>query len=231
MPNQDLGDRMKFYEKNGFNSTQLIPYLPFVLRIDGKAFHSFTSNLHKPMDWTLQDCFSYAISETIKEFNPILTYHQSDEISLFFYYPNYKSELPFGGKVFKLTSVICSYFTAVFNNRLKLYDKLKSKIATFDCRVIQLPNLIEAHNYYLWRYRDCVKNSISSLASSHFPHSELQGLNQAQRKDKLYSEKGIAWEDSEDSFKNGTLTFKGKSVDTSVTFEKFEEYMSYAKQT
>jgi tRNA(His) guanylyltransferase len=42
---QSLGDRMKLYES--INKKFLIPNIPVIIRLDGKAFHSFTKRMNK----------------------------------------------------------------------------------------------------------------------------------------------------------------------------------------
>ena len=43
-----LGDRMKRYE--GVSRTYLVRRMPVIIRIDGKAFHTFTKGFQKPFD-------------------------------------------------------------------------------------------------------------------------------------------------------------------------------------
>ena len=76
-----LGDRMKTYEY--VSRTYLTRKLPVVIRIDGKAFHSFTRGFKKPFDEVLvksmQDTMKY-LCENIQ--GCVLGYTQSDEITL-----------------------------------------------------------------------------------------------------------------------------------------------------
>ena len=43
-----LGDRMKRYEN--VNRTYLTRRTPVIIRVDGKAFHTFTKEFQKPFD-------------------------------------------------------------------------------------------------------------------------------------------------------------------------------------
>lgn len=43
-----LGDRMKGYEK--VSATKLISRMPVIIRLDGKAFHTYTSKCDRPFD-------------------------------------------------------------------------------------------------------------------------------------------------------------------------------------
>ena len=53
----DLGNRMKtFYEQ--IPKTKLMRRTPVIIRIDGKAFHTFTRGFKKPFDEVFEDRFS-----------------------------------------------------------------------------------------------------------------------------------------------------------------------------
>ena len=76
-----LGDRMKGYEN--CYKTVLTHRSPIIIRLDGKAFHTFTIGMKKPFDQELIDNLLIAARETafsIQGFK--LGYVQSDEISL-----------------------------------------------------------------------------------------------------------------------------------------------------
>ena len=51
MRNDNLGDRMKTYEN--VTRTYLTRRTPVIIRIDGKAFHSFTRGFERPFDSVL----------------------------------------------------------------------------------------------------------------------------------------------------------------------------------
>ena len=48
-----LGDRMKTYE--GVTRNYLTRRIPVIIRVDGKAFHSFTKGFQKPFDMVLME--------------------------------------------------------------------------------------------------------------------------------------------------------------------------------
>ena len=59
--NDPMGDRMKIYEGIEANRI-LIPGLPICVRVDGRAFHTFTKGMQRPYDITM----SNAMIETMK---------------------------------------------------------------------------------------------------------------------------------------------------------------------
>ena len=83
MPIHDeLGTRMKEFYEN-IPKTKLMRRTPVAIRIDGKAFHTFTRGFNKPFDDVLisamQDTMKY-LCENIQ--GCVLGYTQSDEITL-----------------------------------------------------------------------------------------------------------------------------------------------------
>ena len=79
--NDALGTRMKSYEY--VTRKYLERKSPVILRLDGKAFHSFTRGLKKPFDdifvKSMQDTMKY-LCENIQ--GCVLGYCQSDEVTL-----------------------------------------------------------------------------------------------------------------------------------------------------
>ena len=55
---------------------------PVILRIDGHAFSKFTAGLKKPYDEWVHKCMVKATAILVEDFNAVLGYTQSDEITL-----------------------------------------------------------------------------------------------------------------------------------------------------
>lgn len=180
MKNDEFGDRMKAYENA--DKLQYCGKFPVYMRLDGRSFSKFTKSLVasgklvKPRDTKFESIFIAATKATVQEFHFALGFHQSDEISLFFkVMENPESELPFGGTVQKLTSVVASYFTAAFifefNN---VYGYIPSGVS-FDARVCELPTVSEATNMLVWRWKDGHRNMIQDIAHHKFGPKLLDG--------------------------------------------------------
>lgn len=110
-----LGDRMKKYEY--ITRTHLVPRLPVILRLDGKAFHSFTRGFKRPFDEvlisTMQDTTKY-LCENIQ--GCVLGYTQSDEITLVLVdYKKLNSCAWFDNNIQKMCSIAASMATFAFN--------------------------------------------------------------------------------------------------------------------
>lgn len=116
MPVRDeLGKRMKKYES--VSKTVLMRKTPVIIRIDGKAFHTFTRGFEKPFDRvlvkTMQETTKY-LCENIQ--GCVFGYTQSDEISLVLIdYQTLTTDAWFDYEVQKLCSVAASMTTMAFN--------------------------------------------------------------------------------------------------------------------
>ena len=110
-----LGDRMKTYENQ--YRLYLDPTEPVIVRIDGRAFHTFTRGFKRPFDTV----FSNAMMETMKYLceniqNCVFGYTQSDEITLVLVNDfNPDSCAWFDNNLQKIASVSASMATWAFN--------------------------------------------------------------------------------------------------------------------
>ena len=125
MPNRDsLGDRMKGYE-NAFRH-YLPRRMPVIIRIDGKAFHTYTKGFHKPFDYILMKTMQETAYELCKKIEGVkLAYVQSDEISLLLTNDDTLETEPwFGNNLQKLCSIAASIATLAFNKAMQqcIYD-------------------------------------------------------------------------------------------------------------
>ena len=112
----DLGVRMKtFYEQ--IQKTKLMRRTPVIIRIDGKAFHTFTRGFQKPFDevliQTMQETTKY-LCENVQ--GCVLGYTQSDEISLVLVdYQRFETSAWFDYEIQKMCSIAASMATMAFN--------------------------------------------------------------------------------------------------------------------
>ena len=201
----EFGDRMKMYE--GIEAKRrLMPKLPIVARLDGKCFSKFTKGLKRPYDQRMSDLMIKLTEMLVKEYNALIVYTQSDEISLILYSDNLKSQVPYDGRIQKLVGDMTAFASVQFNKLLPDYIPEKAdKMPRFDCRVWNVPTLYEAANAILWREQDATKNSISMAAYDNFSHKSLHKKNCKDMQDMLMTEKGINWNDYPDFFKRGTF--------------------------
>jgi len=111
----DLGDRMKAYE--AASSTVLINGTPKIIRLDGKAFHTWTKKVKtvQPYDKKLMDGMIYAATAVMDEMGGMARYAyiQSDECSIGLNDAMTIHTQPwFGNKIQKMVSVAASIMSA-----------------------------------------------------------------------------------------------------------------------
>ena len=112
----DLGLRMKSnYEMRA--RSYLTRRTPVIIRIDGKAFHSFTKGFKKPYDKLLMTCMQETMKYLCEHIQGcVLGYTQSDEISLLLIdYKKLTSDSWFDYQVQKICSISASMATMQFN--------------------------------------------------------------------------------------------------------------------
>jgi tRNA(His) guanylyltransferase len=201
---QDIGMRMKSYESN-----RRLEKGAVIIRIDGKAFHTWTKQIgaKKPFDRAVITSMHYAtrkVAEQMQGFR--LAYTQSDESTFLLTNLGENEQSWFGGKADKLISVTSSMFTYYFNEEFRYWTTTrgyKEVPAFFDARAFNIP-IEDAANCFYWRQIDWLRNSISMLGRAHFSHKELLNKSAIEVKNMLL-EKGIDWEDLEVDEKYGTF--------------------------
>lgn len=195
-----LGQRMKMYESN-WNSTVLDLTKPIYARLDGRHFSSFARHFGYPYS----DLMKYSTEEShgkyyddwffnimqkvaqalLDEFGADIVENHSDEISLGWIDGH---RIPFEGQYFKLVSNMASYAGATLM-KLILDDCIKNEtvdnkafdivyghtIPSFDCRILNVPDMMELTNCFVWRQNDCVRGTINQFAQCFFSHKDLLG--------------------------------------------------------
>lgn len=231
--NDALGKRMKeFYENRA--KTYLMRREPVILRVDGRAFHSFTKGFERPFDERLLEAMRQTMLYLCSNIQgAVFGYTQSDEISLVLVdYKTLTTDAFFDNEVQKICSIVASMATLAFNKFFQKYatkycgdvheawntypeeEKLAdtyikaiNKGAMFDCRCFNIPKE-EVCNYFYWRQLDATRNSIQMVAQANFSHNELQNKSCNELQDMLFKEKNINWNDYPPYLKRGTVAYK-----------------------
>ncbi len=223
--NDSLGDRMKKYE-NCYRQ-KLPRRLPLILRIDGKAFHTFTKGMKKPYDNDLISCMQFTAEHLLHNVqNAKMVYTQSDEISILIDDTNkLDTDVMFDNNIQKIVSVVSSMTTMVFNNIAK--DMLGKNCAMFDCRVFVLPKE-DVPNYFIWRMRDWERNSLQMLARSQYSSKQLHKKRRPDMHNMLM-DKGINWSKIKPHLKNGTMIIKNganyKNVSRKFNYSSLKKFI------
>lgn len=228
-----LGDRMKQQYED--RTRYMLPRRTYtIIRIDGKAFHTFTKHYQKPWDQKICTAMDVAAETLCEEAQgAAFAYVQSDEISVLLTdFAKPATNAWFDGNVQKICSIAASIVTASFNKQLRncyMVDKF-TPVAFFDARCFTIPDHVEVANYFVWRQNDCIRNSISTLAQSKFSHRELEGKSQAEMQEMLFQRQGINWSKESLYNKNGRVVMdcgeEGWTTQAAITFTKNHAWLA-----
>lgn len=216
MSQDNLGDRMKSYEDA---SRHYLPRrLPLVIRLDGKAFHTYTRGLQRPYDGRLMEAMNDVTKVLCQQVqNVVMGYTQSDEISLLLMdYKDQKTTSWFDSNLQKMASVSAGIASAYLTAESPLIFR-EMRPAVFDARVFVLPPH-EANNYFIWRQQDWNRNSLAMLAQSLYSHRELQGKGRAEQHE-LCFQKGFNWAAYPSHIKDGRVIVK-RQVEKPYTIDE-----------
>lgn len=228
----NIGIRMKGYEEAA--KGRLIRRMPVAIRIDGRAFHTFTRGMKKPFDEVLiksmQETMKY-LCENIQ--NCVIGYTQSDEITLIMVdYKELNTSAWFDNEIQKICSISASMATMAFNRAFEknvamfmyeneldgeeyrtekpeLYKLLDVYIAAKNKGVMFDSRCFnipkeEVTNLIYWRQLDATRNSIQMVAQANFNHKELQGQSCNMLQNKLLTERNINWNNFPTTYKRGS---------------------------
>lgn len=151
--NDCLGDRMKQYESR--NQYWLQRRTPVIVRVDGKAFHTFTRGFQKPFDEVLGNAMVRTMEYLCQNIEGcIFGYCQSDEITLVLQdYRKLNTEAWFGYRTDKICSIAASMATMAFNKYFSQEHWKWAKNNGIACMEYlnegKNPELLKLHNTYV----------------------------------------------------------------------------------
>lgn len=181
-----LGSRLK--ERYESRSQTFLPRRVWsIIRLDGRAFHTYTRGCNRPYDLKLmQDMDDLAIFLCKEIQGSRCAYVQSDEISILVAdFDKTTTEMWFNGNVQKICSISASLATGYFNS--VRYGKVSDELAVFDSRVFCVPDAVEVANYFVWRQKDAERNSLQMLARSYYSHNELDSKGSSDLHDLIHN--------------------------------------------
>lgn len=149
----DLDQKMRVFETAA--DYCVLPGVSMVARLDGRSFTRLTKetcDFEAPFDERFRDLMVETTEGLMTcGFRVRYAYTESDEISLLF---DPVEEL-FGRKLRKYNSTLAGEASARFS-------LLLGKLATFDCRISQLPNVNLVVDYFRWRNEDAARNALNA---------------------------------------------------------------------
>ena len=248
----DLGNRMKTYYE-AVPKHRLVRRMPVAIRIDGKAFHTFTRGFQKPFDEVLGNAMVRTMEYLAKNIQGcVFAYQQSDEITLLLIdYQTLETDAWFEYEVQKMCSISASMATMAFNKYFKEemnswwetahdgvkwdspeWEKIDKLLETY-ANAYKKGAMFDARcfnipkeeacNLVYWRQLDATRNSIQMVGQANFSHSELQGCSCSVIQDMLHEQKGINWNDFPTRWKRGTAWTRAGGVDFEMPILKGDE--------
>ena len=176
MTNDELGDRMKGYEKE--YDVTIPKNQRVILRLDGNSFHVLTrAHFEAPFDDRFKESMHQAAISVLDYTHGVLAYVQSDEINVLLGERQEGEEI-LKNRVQKICSIVASTCAVTFSKAAS--TALGEDIAAqFDCRCFPIPR-DDVINYFVWRQRDSMRNAINSIY--YWKLRETMGMKAATRK-------------------------------------------------
>jgi tRNA(His) guanylyltransferase len=190
-----------------------------VIRLDGKAFHTFTKTFERPYDPAFANAMNAVAAHlcTVVD-GAMFAYVQSDEISIIFSdLASPTTQMWVNGRVQKMASVAAANATAMF-----MRTHPTELFPIFDARVHTLAGVDEIAEYVAWRRADAGKNAISMAAGVIHSHKELMHINTDHRRALLV---GTPYESLPEEFLFGRIVSKhSRNEDATFWHKKAEEF-------
>jgi tRNA(His) 5'-end guanylyltransferase len=168
----------------------VLPGIYMVARLDGRGFTKLTKagDFETPFDEQFMDIMVDTTKHLMQcGFKVIYAYTESDEISLLF---SLDIDV-FNRKTRKYNSILAGEASAKFS-------LIYGEVATFDCRICQLPNKETVVDYFRWRNEDAGRNALNSYC-----YWTLRKENYSKRKAAKFLEHKTIAEKNELLFQHG----------------------------
>ena len=175
--NDALGVRMK--EKYEMRArSYLTPGVPVAIRIDGKAFHTFTKGFKKPFDRVLMTSMQKTMQYLCQNIQGcVFGYTQSDEITLILIdYQTIDTDCWFGYQVQKVCSIAASMATMAFNRFFS--NEVANEIMEWRCGFTpQSCEIQEKEKMYQERLKSAInKGAMFDARCFNIPKEEVANL-------------------------------------------------------
>ncbi|HJJ32817.1 MAG TPA: tRNA 5'-guanylyltransferase [Methanocorpusculum sp.] len=159
--------------------SRLTTTMPFVIRLDGRSFHTVSADFRKPFDEKFSDLFVKTAELLFSKsgLSPDLIYTFSDEISLFITKP------VFDCRVEKLVSVSAGFASSAFTMEASSASPL-----AFDARIIPVSES-QFPAYLAWRQAEAWRNHINGYCQKILTDSGLSAAAAQKKLNGLNAEK------------------------------------------
>lgn len=215
---------------------RLLPNQYVLVMLDGKNFsNKVKSKFKKPFD----DDFIEMMNKTVQYLCEKIQgckfgYVQSDEISLLITdMTEENSCLFYNGRLCKLQSIIASMATAKFNQLMAIYHHNNGSeideslpMYEFDCKAWNVPNKNEAFAWFLYRQKDCIRNSKQQFSQAYACHKELLNKTAEEQINYVNEQYGQSWKKLDEGKKYGRIIVEETITETRYV-EKLQKDVTY----
>lgn len=216
---------------------------PIILMLDGRAFSKFTKEFDTPFDVNfvgLMDKTAKYLCANIQ--NAVYAFVQSDEISIYIKPCEELTEPWFGGRLNKICSVAAGMASSFFMkeyisykltlddseftksmNILEIEEEIKNlPIPSFDCRAWNVPTYDEVIDWFVYRQKDCIRNSKQQFSQKYVPHKALLNKNTDEQIQYVLEATwgSMDWNKLENAVKYGRLIRKIKEVMKNISSDQ-----------
>lgn len=204
------------YVKSFEMPDSLLPNTFMVARLDGHAFHRFSSehDFIKPNDERALRLMDHAAMVVMQEFPDIvLGFGESDEFSFLFK----KSCTLYNRRSTKIITTLTSLFTSAYViNWSQYFQDIPLKYPpSFDGRIVLYPSNTEVRDYFSWRQTDTHINNLYNTVfwalvqqggqTTAQAHETLRGTFSKEKNEILFSQFGINYNKIEARFRKGSV--------------------------
>ncbi len=216
-----LSDRQRKYEE-AFDYT-IIQRLPVIVRAEIKNFSRLTRNLEKPYSPELWRIMRECMFSTVKDIEgAIFSYHHGSEFNFILRGIDDESSQGFyGNKVQDIGTTISSHITLNFMKHYLASDDPPDILGegVFKVTVFALPSIVETVNHLLWKQQVAVNNAVSiateyEMSKIHDQDTifSLSRKSVAEKKNLLYNECAVSFDDYPTYFKLGSVCYKSPKL-------------------
>ena len=165
-----LNERMKNYE--AIHQHSLTPGVSVIVKVKGRFFNKLTKGLVDIQE-EFMTAMLHSSLETIKEMEGVeLAYIHNDEvIFLITDFTLLQTQSWFNYNISKIISITSAKFNIEFNNKFKHKDNdVLFYVSCFNIPIHDVPN------YFIWRQKDCQRNSLQDYCRQFFSDEEMHGV-------------------------------------------------------
>jgi tRNA(His) guanylyltransferase len=227
---QKLKERIASYQIA--TDYRLLPKVPLIITINGRAFSKLTSLLSKPYDSTLAECMFSTTLRLVNEVEGCLfAYQYNDEIVLVTRNDQSLDTVPwYDNKIQKIVSAVSSLATLHFNECASSVNLNLLGTPIFTTQVFAVPNISEAINTIVYKQQHNFLTSIQfscfyELLNKSYDKSTikdmLSGITVDEKIDLLKQECNVEFNAYPSTFRRGAACYKIPKVSDGIVKNKW----------